>query len=311
MGSSYVFFKNRIMPLSEAKLSVMTNFMHYGTGVFEGIRGNWNAEQKQTYIFCLKEHYERLYKGCQVLKMKLPYSVDDMCRITVDVVEKCGFEEDIYIRPLAYKSSEALGVRLHDLDADFLVFAFPWGRYLDTDSARCCVSSWRFPSEVPRAKLTGLYVTNAMAKTEAVERGFDEAIMLSSDGYVAEGSGENIFLVVDGQLVTPGSYDGILMGITRNVVMTLAERELGIKTIERHISRVELYNAQECFMTGTAAHITPISEIDGRKVGDGQIGPVTRKLQKIYGDIIRGNDPRYISLCTPVYKKAAAAQKVR
>jgi len=308
---SYAFFQKKMMPLSEAKLGVMTNFMHYGTGVFEGIRGNWNGEKSEMFIFCLKEHYERLRKGCQVLNIRLPYSVDDMCRITVDVVEKCGFEEDVYIRPLAYKSSEALGVRLHDLDGDFLVFAFPWGRYLDTDKARCCVSSWRFPGEVPRAKLTGLYVTNAMAKTEAVERGFDEAIMLNPDGYVAEGSGENIFLVTDGQLVTPASYDGILMGITRNVVMKLAEAELGIRTVERHIARVELYNASECFMTGTAAHITPIAEIDNRKVGDGEIGPITKKLQKVYGEVIRGNDPKYAALCTPVYKRAAVAQKHR
>ena len=308
---SYAFFQKKIMPLADAKLGVMTNFMHYGTGVFEGIRGNWNAEKGEMFIFCLREHYERLHKGCQVLNINLPYSIDDMCRLTVDVVEKCGFEEDVYIRPLAYKSSEALGVRLHDLEGDFLVFAFPWGRYLDTDKARCCVSSWRFPNEVPRAKLTGLYVTNAMAKTEAVERGFDEAIMLSPDGYVAEGSGENIFLVSDGQLVTPASYDGILMGITRNVVMKLAEAELGLKTVERHIARVELYTARECFMTGTAAHITPIAEIDNRKVGDGEIGPITRKLQKIYGEVIRGNDPKYAGMCTPVYKRSAVAQKRR
>jgi branched-chain amino acid aminotransferase len=308
---SYAFFKNEIMPLSEAKVGIMTNFMHYGTGVFEGIRGNWNKNKREMYIFCLKEHYERLHKGCQVLKINLKYSIDEMCRRTVEVVEKCGFEEDVYIRPLAYKSSEALGVRLHDLDAEFLVFAFPWGRYLDTDKARCCVSSWRFPSEVPRAKLTGLYVTNAMAKTEAVERGFDEAIMLTPDGFVAEGSGENIFIISDGQLVTPASYDGILMGITRNVVMKLAEAELGIKTIERHISRVELYNAQECFMTGTAAHITPIAEIDGRKVADGEIGTVTKKLQKIYADVIRGENAKYIDWCTPVYKRSAVTRNPR
>jgi branched-chain amino acid aminotransferase len=218
-------------------------------------------------------------------------------------VKKCGFKEDLYIRPLAYKSSESLGVRLHDLEADFLVFPIPWGRYLDVDKARCCVSSWRFPSEVPRAKLTGLYITNALAKTEAVERGFDEAIMLTPDGFVAEGSGENIFLVIDGQLVTPASYDGILMGITRHVVIKLAEAELGIKTIERHVNCVELYLADECFLTGTAAHITPVAEIDHRKIGDGEIGEVTKKLQKLYFEVIRGNNPKYLDWCTPVYKR--------
>lgn len=297
---NYAFFKGKFVPMSEAKLGAMTNFMHYGTGVFEGIRGNWNDKKSKVFLFCLEEHYERLHRGCQILKMDLPYSVEKLCQITVDLVKKNGFKEDVYVRPVAYKSSEELGVRLHKLECDFMVFAFPWGRYLDIDKARCCVSSWRFPREVPRAKLTGLYVTNALAKTEAIERGFDEAIMLTADGYVAEGSGENIFLIIDGQLVTPASYDGILMGITRHKVMQLAETELGIKTIERHVDRVELYSATECFLTGTAAHITPVAEIDGRKIGDGEIGPITAKLQKIYADVIKGNNPKYLDWCTPV-----------
>jgi len=164
---------------------------------------------------------------------------------------------------------------------------------------KCCVSSWRFPSEIPRAKLTGLYITNAMAKTEAVEHGYDESIMLTPDGYVAEGSGENIFLLIDGELVTPASYDGILVGITRNLVIKLAETELGIKTTERHVNRIELYSADECFLTGTAANITPVAEVDGRKIGNGNIGEITGKLQKIYNDIILGNNPKYLHLCTP------------
>jgi len=300
---SYAYFHKQFVPLAEAKLGVMTNFFHYGTGVFEGIRGNWNSKKGEIYIFCLKEHYERLHQGCQVLNIDLPYTTQELCQITVELVKRCGFEEDAYIRPLAYKSSESLGVRLHDLEADFLVFAFPWGPYLKMDKARCCVSSWRFPSEVPRAKLTGLYVTNALAKTEAIESGFDEAIMLTPDGYVAEGSGENIFLVVDGQLVTPASYDGILMGITRNVVIKLAEAELGIQTIERHVNRVELYSASECFLTGTAANITPVAEIDRRKIGNGEIGEITKKLQRLYSEIIKGNNPKYLDWCTPVYKR--------
>ncbi|MFC1981933.1 branched-chain amino acid transaminase [Chloroflexota bacterium] len=299
---SYAFFHDKFVPLSEANLGAMTNFFHYGTGVFEGIRGNWNAEKEQLYLFCLKEHYERMLQGCGVLKIELPYTLDELCRITVQMVEKCGFKEDIYIRPLAYKSSESLGVRLHDLESDFLVFAFPWGPYLDIDRAKCRVSSWRFPSEVPRAKLTGLYITNALAKTEAIDGGCHEAIMLNASGYVAEGSGENLFLVIDGKMVTPGSYDNILMGITRNTVIKLAEAELGIETIERHVDRLELYGADECFLTGTAANITPVAEIDGRKIGDGEIGETTSKLQKIYSDIIRGNNSKYLSWCTPVYK---------
>lgn len=298
---SYAYLKKQFMPLEEAKIGVMTHCLHYGTGVFEGIRGNWNSPKKQIYLFRLKEHYQRLLDGCHVLNMELPYSLDELCRITVELVEKCRFEEDTYVRPLAYKSSESLGVRLHNLDADFLIFAFPWGPYLDGDGAKCHVSSWRFPGEVPRAKLTGLYVTNAMAKTEAVEHGCDEAIMLSPEGYVAEGSGENIFLVKEGKLVTPAGYDGILLGITRNTVIQLAKDELGIETVERHVARMELYSAEECFLTGTAAHVTPVTEIDGRKIADGKSGELTKKLQQLYSEVIRGENPKYLDWCTPAY----------
>ena len=300
---SYAYFQNRIIPLEDANLNVMTNFMHYGTGIFEGIRGNWNDVHKQIYLFRLKEHYQRMLNGCHLLNIELPHTLDDLCRITVEVVAKCGFEEDVYVRPLAYKSSEALGVRLHDLDSDFLVFAFPWGRYIDTDRARCCISSWRFPSEVPRAKITGLYVTNAFAKTEAIANGFDEAIMLTPDGFVAEGSGENIFLVIDGKLVTTPGSDGILVGINRNTVITLAREELGIETVERHIGRNELYTADECFLTGTAVHFVPVTEIDRRKIADGNIGKVTAKLLKLFHEVILSNNPKYTGWCIPVYSK--------
>ncbi len=303
---SYAFFQKQFVPLSEAKIGIMTHCLHYGTAVFEGIRGNWNSEQQQLHLFRLKEHYERLLNGCRVLKINLPYTVEELCRITIELVERCGFQEDVYVRPLAYKSAEALGVRLHDLDSDFLIFAIPWGRYLDVDKARCGVSSWRRPADnviPPQAKITGLYINNALAKTEAVERGFDEAIMLTPNGHISEGSGENIFLVIDGKLITPASYNNILMGITRDTVIKLAKNELGIETIERQVDRSELYTAEECFFTGTAVHITPIAEVDHRRVGSGEIGEITGKLQKIYSDVIRGDNPKYLDWCTAVYKK--------
>ena len=303
---SYAFFHNQLVPLAEAKIGIMTHALHYGTAIFEGIRGNWNQKQEQMYIFRPKEHYERLHRGCRLLKINLPHSVDELCQITVELVRKCAFKEDIYIRPLAYKSSEALGVRLHDLDDDFLVFAIPWGRYLDTDACRCCVSSWRRPADnviPPQAKITGIYVNNAFTKTEAVENGFDEGIMLAPDGYVSEGSGENIFLVINGKLVTPAAYNNILVGITRDTVIRLAKNELGIETMERPVVRSELYTADECFLTGTAAHITPIAEIDHRKMGDGGVGKVTAKLQKLYFEIIKGENPKYLDWCTPAYQK--------
>ncbi|MBA7688347.1 Branched-chain-amino-acid aminotransferase [subsurface metagenome] len=304
--TSYAFFQKKFVPLSEAKVGVMTQALHYGTAVFEGIRGNWNSQQKQIYLFRVKEHYERLHSGCRVLKIDLPYTIDELCQITIELVERCGFQENIYIRPLAYKSSEALGVRLHDLEDDFLIIVIPWGPYLDVDKAKCGVSSWRRPDDnviPPQVKVTGIYVNNALAKTEAAENTFDEAIMLAPDGHVSEGSGENIFLVINGKLVTPASYNNILIGITRDTVIKLAQNELGVETIERPIDRAELYTAEECFFTGTAAHITPVAEIDHRKIGNGEIGEITGKLQKLYSDVIRGNNPKYLNWCTPVYKK--------
>ena len=303
---SYAFFQGKFVPLPEAKIGVMTHALHYGTAIFEGIRGNWNDEHKQTYLFRLREHYERLHNGCRVMKLDIPYTVNKLCQITVELVERCGFQEDVYVRPLAYKSSESLYVRLYDLDSDFLVFAFPWGPYLHADKVRCGVSSWRRPNDnmiPPQVKITGIYANNALAKTEAIENGFDETIMLTPDGFVSEGSGENIFLVINGELVTPANYSSILMGITRDTVIKLARNELKIEVVERQINRSELYFAEEGFLTGTAANIHPISEVDHRQIGSGEIGEITKKLQKLYSDVIRGRNPKYLEWCTPVYKK--------
>jgi len=303
---SYAYFQKKIMPLEEANVNVMTHFLHYGTGIFEGIRANWNDRKQQAYIFRLKEHYERMARGCHILKMKLPMSIDELCKITVDLVAKCNYQEDVYIRPLVFTSSLNLGVRLHNLDHDFLIFAFPWGPYLDKDKVSCGVSSWHRPDDnvnPPQVKSTGIYINNALAKTEAIENGFDEAIVLSPHGHVSEGSGENIFLVANGKLITPAPYNNILIGITRNSVIELAKNELGIDTVERSISRAELYQAQECFLTGTAAHVTPVSQIDRRAVGNGEIGPITAKLQELYVKAIHGELPKYEHWCTPVFKK--------
>jgi branched-chain amino acid aminotransferase len=304
--ASYAYFKKQYVPMEEARLGIMTHALHYGGGVFEGIRGNWNEKKKQTYLFRLKEHYQRLLDGCRVMKISLPHTVDELCQMTVKLVEMNGLKEDLYVRPLAYKSAERLGVRLHDIEDDFLALIIPWGPYLDCDRARVAVSSWRRPDYnviPPNVKVTGLYANNALAKSEAIQNGFDEAIMLSGDGFVSEGSGENIFLVIDGKLVTPAPYCSILLGITRDTVMQLARNELGLETMERPIDRSELYFARECFFTGTAAHLTPVAEIDRRPVGNGEIGEITKKLQALYFDVIKGNNPKYLNWCTPVYKR--------
>ena len=297
------------MPLAEAKIGILTHAFHYGTACFEGIRANWDSEYERFCIFRIKDHYKRMLNGSRLLKINLPYSIDELCQLTVESVEKSNYHEDVYIRPMAYKSSEALGVRLHDLEDDFLIIVTTLPAYLDTQNGvHCGVSSWRRVDDTmipPRGKICGIYVNSALAKTEALENGYDEAILLSHDGHVSEGSGENIFLVINGKLITPPSSDNILVGITRDTVMKLAKNELGIDTIERTVDRSELYLAEECFFSGTAAHITPITEIDHRMIGTGKIGKITAALQKLFGQVILGRNPRYAEWYTLVGKHKA------
>ena len=207
MATPYAYLKKQIMPLSEAKIGVMTHAFNYGTGVFEGIRGNWNESHEQIYVFRLKEHFDRLRKSCKIMQIDFPYDNEQLYSLVTQLVEMSGFQEDVYIRPLAYKSSEVLGVRLHDLEDDLLIFVAPFGPYLDLEKgARCQTSSWRRVADtgIPaRAKITGIYANSALAKTEAQLNGFDEAIMLDERGHISEGSGENIFVVMDGKLFTP------------------------------------------------------------------------------------------------------------
>jgi len=310
MATPYAYFQKNIVPLSEAKIGVMTHAFNYGTAVFEGIRGNWNDAEGQVYLFRIKEHFDRLRKSCRIMQIEFPYENEELYSITTQLVEMSGYREDVYIRPLAYKSSEILGVRLHDLEDDFLIFVAPFGPYLDIEKgARCQTSSWRRVEDtgIPaRAKITGIYANSALAKTEAQLNGFDEAIMLDERGHISEGSGENIFVVQGDKLITPPPSSNILVGITRETVMTLASQELGMETVERDIDRTELYTSDECFMTGTAAHVTPVVELDRRSIGDGKMGPVASRLVKLYFEIIQGKNPKYVHWCTPCYSKVKA-----
>lgn len=305
-GTPMAFFQGELMPLAEAKIGLMTHAFNYGTAVFEGIRANWSAEHQELYLFRTAEHIKRLRRSAKVLEMEIRYSDEEILKALSEVVSQSGFQEDLYIRPMVYKSQQVLGVRLHDVEDDLLIYCAPFGAYLDVDAGiRCCTSSWRRVEDtaIPaRAKVTGIYVNSALAKTEAWHRGYDEAIMLSSDGHVSEGSGENIFMVVDGVLYTPPPQDNILVGITRATAIELAERELGLKTVERSIARSELYGADEVFLTGTAAHCTPVLEIDDRKVGDGKIGPIAGQVQKLYFDVMLNRLPQYGHWVEAVYK---------
>lgn len=302
---AYAFLGGKQVPLADAKVGVMTHALHYGTAVFEGIRGNWNEAHGKMYVFRLREHYERLLRGCQMLRIELPYGVDELCKITTELIERNGYRQDVYIRPLAFKGQQAVAnLKLHELDNEFAVVVLPFGNYIANDRPlRCQTSSWRRPEDsmMPTGvKITGLYTTSILAKTEAVTAGYDEAVLLNWDGTVSEGSGENLFMVANGRISTPSETDNCLLGITRDSVIELASRELGMEVVERRIHRSELYLADEVFLTGTAAHVTPMGELDNRKIGDGGIGPVTSKLQELYFGAVKGDNPAYLKWCTPV-----------
>lgn len=312
MGAPHAYFQKRIVPLEDARVGVMTHAFLYGTAVFEGVRGNWSDERGETLIFRPNEHFERLKKSAHIMHIGLPESVDQLTEICAQVVGACEFREDVYIRPIAYKSGEVIGPRLDGVESDFMCFAIPFGNYLDLDAGiRCQTSTWRRvpDTSIPaRAKVNGLYVNSALAKTEAIENGFDEAIMLNDDGHVSEGSGENLVILRHGRLITPARSDNVLEGITLDSVLELARNELGMDVIERTIDRTELYIADEVFLTGTAAHISPVTEVDRRAVGSGDVGPVTKKLQALFFDIIRGRNPKYAHWLKAVKPAAVAAK---
>jgi len=299
-----VFLNGEIIPADQARVGLMTHAISYGTGCFEGIRGYYNPTADEVYVFRAREHYERLHRSCRILSMTMPYSVDELIEITVELIRRNGFRENCYIRPFAYKSDEIIGVKLNDLVDHFAIYTVPMGDYVSTTGLRCGVSSWRRVDDnaIPaRAKISGAYVNSAFAKTEALTNGFDEAIMLTSEGHVSEGSAENIFLVMGSELVTPPPSENILLGVTRETVMQLARRELDRITRERVVDRTELYIADEIVLTGTGAQIAPVIEVDHRPVGTGAVGPIGRALQETYAEVVRGMRPEYMDWLTPVY----------
>lgn len=304
-----VFFNGEYIPADQAKVGVMTHALAYGTGVFEGLRGYWNDEQQETFIFRAREHFERMHRSCHIMSIEMPYSVDELVEIAVQLVRRNGLRENCYIRPFAYKSDEIIGVKLHDCVDRFTMYAVPMGDYVSTTGLKCGVSSWRRVDDnmIPaRAKVAGAYVNSALAKTEAMRNGYDEAIFLTSEGHVCEGSAENLFMLINNEMVTPPPSENILLGVTRDTVMQLARRELDRATRERQIDRTELYCADEIFLTGTGAQIAPVVEVDHRTVGTGAIGPVAGELMRVYHEVVRGKRPEYLSWCTPVFAGAKA-----
>jgi branched-chain amino acid aminotransferase len=299
------YFQGGFMPLRDAKVGIMTHAFMYGTACFEGIRAYWNAEQGQLYLLKGLEHFRRLRASARVMLMDLPRSPEGLVDLTVELLRRNEFREDTYIRPSVYKSSEAIGVRLHDLAHEFMIFCLPFGDYIDTTKGiSTMTTSWRRNPDtaIPaRSKIVGSYVNSAFSKTDANLNGHDEAIVLTADGHVSEGSAENLFMVRDGVLVTPPVTDDILEGVTRAGIMDLARRELGLETVVRSIDRSELYVAEEIFLCGTGAQVSPVTSVDHRPIGDGHIGPLTTRIKDLYFDAVRGRLPAYGDWVTPIY----------
>ncbi len=291
----WIWFDGEFVPWREAKVHVLTHTLHYGMGVFEGVRA-YKAEGG-TAIFRLREHTKRLFNSAKIMGMRIPFDLDTLIAAQKEVVRKNGLES-AYIRPMAFYGSEGMGLHAEGLSVHVIVAAWSWGAYLGEDGKergiRVKTASFvrqHVNAAMCKAKTNGHYVNSMLAVAEAAAAGCDEALLLDTDGYVAEGSGENIFIVKDGVLITP-EPTAALAGITRDTVMQLA-REEGYEVVERRITRDEVYIADEAFFTGTAAEVTPIRELDGRTIGTGARGPITERLQRLYFDAVHGRLPRH------------------
>jgi branched-chain amino acid aminotransferase len=300
-SANYVWLDGRIVKWEDAKIHVLTHALHYGTSIFEGIRAYWTG--KDLLIFRLDDHVDRMFRSAKILGVKVPYTADEVRRAIIETLRANSFREDVYIRPLLFVSTPTVTLDVRVLEVSLAVIAFPFGKYLPPEGIRAAVVSWRRVSNTMlpvMAKIGGIYVNSVLALVEARNKGFDEAILMDANGYIAEGSGENIFIVRKGKIYTPPTYASILEGITRDTVIKLATDE-GMYVEERPIAREEIYIADEVFLVGTAAEITPVVEIDGRTIGDGKPGPVTKKLAELYAKVVRGQVEKYLRWVTPVY----------
>jgi len=303
--NAYAFLEGKFVPLKDAKISIMTHAFLYGSGIFEGIRGYYSPADEEVYVLRLLEHFNRMRNNAHILMMEITYTSQQLAALTTELIRKCGYREDVYIRPMAYKSAQRIGLKW-DKEHEFMMFTVPMGSYLTKDRAlNCAVSSWRRIQDnaiPPRAKVSGSYVNVSLAANEAREIGFDEGILLNEDGTVSEAAGMNIFLVRGGKLITTPVYDNVLEGITRASVFEIAG-DLGIAYEERTMNRSELYASDEVFICGTGAEISAVGSVDRRKIGDGSAGPVTKRIQDVFFDAVRGKVPRYKKWLTPVWNR--------
>ena len=304
IDEGWAYLGGRFVPFAEAQVSLFTHALHYGTGCFEGIRAYWNEIRKDLFVLRMEDHYRRFRQSAAMLRIDDLGSAQELGEITIELLRRSNPRQDVYIRPIAFKASRVIKVGLSGLRNELAVLAVPMGDYVSTTGLSVQVSAWRRISDTAmpsRSKITGSYVNIALAVDEARQNGYDEALLLNDDGHLSEGSGSNVFVVRRGEVSTPPITADILEGITRDVAMALL-RAKGLRVTERPIDRTELYVADEVFLTGTGAQIAPVTSVDRRPVGTGEIGPITRDLQETYFRAVRGDDGRYASWLTPVYR---------
>lgn len=304
----YAFFEGNIVPFNDAKVSVATHALHYGTGAFGGLRGYWNEEEATLFVFRPVDHFTRLLNSAKLLRMDLPYTPQDLVKILQELLHKEAYTEDVYIRPYIYKSTPTIGVRLHDLDEEFTMFSMPLGNYLPLDGLHATISSWRRIDDnaIPaRGKISGAYANSAQIVSDAKAAGFDDAIVLNEDGHIAEAAAANFFMVRDGVVYTPPITANILEGITRRTVIQLLREDLGFEVVERNIDRTELFICDETFSCGTGYQVAPITKVDYRLIGDGKIGPITQQVQDTYFDVVRGKIAKYRDWLVPAFSPVA------
>lgn len=306
-GNLIVYSDGAYRRYDDARVGLLTHGLQYGTGCFEGIRGYWNEDEKDVLLFRLHEHYERLTNSARMMLMDIGHSVEELVEISAELCARNEFRGDTYLRAIVFKNLETIGVKLRGIPDTTAIIAVPHKKYYEAGNGlRVGVSSWRRVDDTAaplRAKVTGLYANAALAKSEAEMNGYDEAIMLSHDGHISECSANNLFLVRNDVIYTPDPSQNILEGITRRTVMELARQELGLTVIERSLDRSEAYTADELFFTGTAVGVDFANSVDGRPIGNGTMGPITRKLMALYDDAVHGRLPQYRSWVTPTYAR--------
>ena len=299
------YFKDEYIDETKMLLPIQAKVVQYGLGTFEGVRAYWNNEKKQLYVFRAEDHYKRLLDSAKIFSMTSKYTASELTDITVNLLKKNGLEQTTYIRPLFYHASTKMAPVFEADDTEFAMYCFPLDDYLDKSKGiDVCISSWRRVADnaIPaRAKPTGLYLNSALAREEAYRNGYHEAIFLTNQGTVSEGTGEHLFMIREGVIYSPPSTEDNLDGITRKTIIQLVQDELNIPFVERSIARTELYTADEIFVVGTGAEVTGINSVDRKPVGTGKMGELTKQIQSLYLDVVSGKVDKYESWLTPVF----------